>query len=322
VNSIEGRAGKPEMLREGDFSKLFFGNETVGVGAQETYVPKVWPPYVSVPKLQLENPLLADKSREQRLFDKDDKPFIFWKTVKLPQAAQPWNPNSVGMVEFTTMQYRMFQARARLVDEVKQIAEEIRQVHRAENKDVQGKMRELAQKHGTQVIVLKDVAQLVENKNRGPLDAVTYVDYSLPAGKIPFPREDMVKDLLKLNNLPAPLKFEDMKEVNELNEKLYDKNIKPGGKGMGQIQVLTNKPRSVYYFALVTQVSDAQMFHYFENVLPQAAATGRAQNHFVDQVQGEYGKELMRLTLDQMRGSAVISDAAKKQFAESEQGQQ
>jgi hypothetical protein len=324
VNSIEGRAGKPEMLREGDFAKLFFGSEPLGVGNQDIYVPKVWPPYVSVPKQQLEgNPFLAEKSREQRLFDKDEKPFVFWKTIKLPQAAQPWDPNNLRLVDFTETQYRMFQARTKLLEEVKQIAEQVREVQRAEDKNVEAKMKELAQKHGTEVIVLQDVAQLVENKNRGPLDDVAYVEYTLPAGKVPFAREDMVKDLLKLNGLTTALKFDDMKELTDLNEKLFSKNLKPGSTP-GQLQVLTNKPRTVYYLAMVSAVRPAQMFHYFENVLPQAIATGRAQNLFVDQVQTEYGKELLKLTLDRLRMEAKveISDLARKQFAEAEQAQQ
>jgi hypothetical protein len=323
VNSIEGRAGKPEMLKEADFSKLFFGTESLGIGNQDVYVPKVWPPYVSVPKQQLENPLLADKSREQRLFDKDEMPFIFWKTTKLPQAALPWDPDSTWLVDLAETQYRMFQARNKLMDEVKRVAETVRASYRAEGKDVKADMQKIAAEHGAQVIVLRDVAQLVENKNRGPLDDVSYVEYTLPAGKVPYPREDMVKDLLKLYNLPAPLKFEDMKDLSDLNEKLYDKNIKPGG-NLGQLQVLTNKPRTVYYVALVTDVKPAEIFNYFENVLPHAAQTGRGQNKFVDQVQSDYGRELLRLTLEHLKSQAdvFISDAARKQFADAEQGQQ
>ena len=133
----------------------------------------------------------------------------------------------------------------------------------------------------------------------------------------------MVKDLLKLYNLSAPLKFEDMKDLTDLDEKLFDKNIKPGS-SLGQIQVLTNKPRTVYYIAMVTDVKPAEMFNYFENVMPQAAATGRGQNRFVDQVQTEYGRELLRQTLEYLRTQAdvLVSDSARKQFAETEQAQQ
>jgi hypothetical protein len=324
VNSVEGRAGKPDMLREYEFAKLFFGAEPLGVGNQDTFVPKVWPPYVSVPKQRLEsNPFLTDTTREQRPFDTDEKPFIFWKMLKLPQAAQPWDPNNIRLVDFTEMQYRMFQARGKLLDEVKQIAEVVRTAHRAENQDVEAVMREQALKHGTQLVVLSDVAQLVENKNRGPYDAVAYVDYTLPAGKVPFPREDMVKDLLKLYNLTVPLKFDDMKEISELNDKIFDKNLKPSLK-YGQVQVLTNKPRTVYYLAMVAAVKPAEKFDYFADALPQAVATGRSQNQFVDQVQLEYGKELLKLVIDQLRlqGDVTISDQARKQFAEADQTQQ
>ena len=140
------------------------------MGNQDVFVPKVWPPYVSVPKQRLEaNPFLTDTTREQRPFDTDEKPFIFWKTLKLPQAAQPWDPNNIRLLEFTEMQYRMFQARSKLIDEVKQVAEIVRTAHRAENQDVEAVMREQAQKHGAQLLVLNDVAQFGGKQKPRPL---------------------------------------------------------------------------------------------------------------------------------------------------------
>jgi hypothetical protein len=322
VNLIEGRAGKPEMLRKGDFAKLFFGSDYLGVGNTDAWVPKVWPPYANTPKQQLEDPFLAEKSREQRLFDKDEKPIIFWKSAKVGAMVQPWDETNERMVEFAEKQYRMFTARPKLMDEVKRLAKAVAdaQLSPPEGKDSPTLMRELAAKHGTKVIVLKDVAQLVENQNRSALESINYVEYALPRNEIPFPRSDMVKDLLALHNLPAPLKIEDYKDLNDLNSSLFVQP-KPGARPkLGQVQVLTNKPRTVYYVAMVTKVSEPEMFHYFETVLPQAVP-GKSQNMFIDQVQIDYGKNLLKTSMEQLRLQAevFISDEARKAFADSDQ---
>jgi len=74
---------------------------------------------------------------------------------------------------------------------------------------------------------------------------------------------------------------------------------------------------------MVAAVKPAEIFQFFADALPQAAATGRSQNHFVDQVQSDYGKELLKLVIDQLKaqGDVMISDQARKQFAEADQSE-
>src|SRR5262249_46868962 len=122
VNTIEGRQGKPEFLKETDFHKLFFGTEYLGVGSQDAYTPKVWPPYVKAPK-ERQSPLLPEKALEQRLFDTAAKPLIFWESVRRPGEIYKWNPGD-NTIDFVEQQYRMDKARTKLMAKVKEVAEE------------------------------------------------------------------------------------------------------------------------------------------------------------------------------------------------------
>ncbi len=158
---------------------------------------------------------------------------------------------------------------------------------------------------------------------------MSYVDYTLGSReKFLYPREDVVKQLLALNNLKAPLVIEpkaaekekgiSYKELNDLNAELFVKNYKQAK--IGQLQILTNKPRTVYYIALVTDVREPPPFAYFADVLPGAMGSDSAKNDFVDRVQQDMGQELLKLTVQAMRDSDAnyfVSDDAKKQFAES-----
>ena len=313
VNFIEGRSGRPELLKDSDFHKLFFGTEALGVGSLEVFTPKVWPPYVKAAK-ERQNPLLPEKMLEQKLFDVAPKPMIFWTSVKLGPKVMPWDPGNSRMLDFVEQQYRMDRARSKLMAEVKKVAEKLKKAHRTQGG--------AAQEHGTKLLTLKDVAILVENKNRGRLESASYVDYTLPRNEVPFPREDMVKQFLALGDLKAPLKIETkdpdkentFKDLNDLNAALFLPNYKMDKDKLGQLQVLTNKPRTVYYIALVTNVKEPNPFDYFAAVLPQALGKDTAHNTFVDQVQAEYGKEFLRVMVEQMRDEAgvALSDSAKK----------
>ena len=152
--------------------------------------------------------------------------------------------------------------------EVKAIAGDVKKAQQSEGKDLAQTMRDLAKKHGTDVITLNKVAKLVENPDRRPADPLTYGDYILPRGRVPFARPDMVKQLLALRGLTAPLKIDveevdksaksaaaeaaagraksELEELNTLNKNLFSPDIvsNPFAK-VGQIQVLTNKPRDV-----------------------------------------------------------------------------
>jgi hypothetical protein len=346
VNQIEGRDGKSDMLREGDFSKIFFGTEPLGIGAQEPFTPRVWPPYVTVPKWRASP--LAQKSLEQRLFDTATKPIVFWKSVK--RAAEPleWRPDDPKMIAFVEKQYRLQEARANLMPEVKKIADELKRAQQSEGKDLPQTMRELAKKHGTSVVTLDKVAMLIENPDRRAADPMSFVEYALPRNRIPFARPDMVKMLLSLRGLQEPLKInteeseksgktggtevavssrakQELEELNKLNAELYSSDIAKNPKAkVGQIQVLTNKPHDMFYIATVVDAVQPSAYGYLlQDLTPQLAGRDNSQFAFAEQVQQDFGKELVRILTQQMRSQADVdvSEQGRKQFADEAQGQ-
>jgi hypothetical protein len=320
VNFISGRQGKADMLRQGDFAKLFFGTEKLGVGLSETFVPKVWPPYVEVPKNR-QAIALATKSLEQRLFDTAPKPFLFWKSVKRPSESWPWDPNNSRKMALVEQQYRLDKAAADLLPEARKLALELKTVQRTEgDKSVSEKMFDLAKAHGTQVVTLNRVAKLVDNPSKTAADMPSYVDYDLPRGRIPFARADMVKDLLSLWKLQAPIKKDEkeLEELSKLNEDLFWTTLasKSDNKGVFQIQVLTNKPHDVYYIATIVSARPPTTDDFMQTVLLGGMGQLGSQHSFADQIQDEYGKRLMAAMVAYLRaqGNVDVKTKAREQF--------
>src|SRR5262249_4791853 len=139
-----------------------------------------------------------------------------------------------------------------------------------------------------EVITLPKVAMLVEDPNKAPNEPTQYVPYHLPRGRIPFPRDDTVKQLLALRGLQAPLKIEsrdpaktekEVEELNQLNKSLFWQELASNPKAKtGQLQVLTNKPRSVYYIATITSAVEPTSYSYYGEVLPRALGREGSQN--------------------------------------------
>jgi hypothetical protein len=324
VNMIEGRQGKADFLRESDFYKLFFVNDPVGANQFEAYTPRPWPPYVNVPKDRVD-PLLPEKSREQRLYDDAQRPYLFWITANKAAKQLKFERGFQPTVDFIEKQYRYFKARAQVMDEVKKIARAVADKHKVEG-DVLSFMRDKAREHGTEVISLEHVSVLVPNKKILPNDNAAYVEYTLTRDKFLYPRGDMVKQLLALNHLKAPLVVEptakekdkniSYQELNELNTSLFQKNYKQGK--LGQLQVLTNKPRTVYYIALVADVQEPPPLGFFGDSMPSLGGDPH-RNEFAERVQHEMGEELLKLTVEAMKSADdkfFISDDARKQFDE------
>jgi len=313
VNEAEDRNRKPEYLREWDFNKLFFGSEPLGVGPLEPFSPKIWPPYATRPKTR-QDPLKQDES-EIRMFDDALLPVIFWKSEKRSSEAKPFNRHDPKMVEFVEQQYRYDKARGKLLEEVKKFAAEVKKAQHVSGKDLTVVMRELAREHGTDLVMLNKVASLVENPEKGE-GQPAYVEYALPINvpnRVVFPRPDMVKNLLALHGLTAPLNF-DIKELDELNKDLFWKDLSISSK-VGQVQILPNKSRGIYYIATVTDAKPPEKFSFFAG---GGFVKEGFQSKFADQVQEDYAKELLQSFVQQMRTSADIdiSKDAQKQFAD------
>jgi hypothetical protein len=112
--------------------------------------------------------------------------------------------------------------------------------------------------------------------------------------------------------------------LNKLNAELFSPDLGKNPKAkVGQVQVLTNKPRDMFYIATVVDAVQPSMYDYMvHDLMPQLSSKDSSQFAFADQVQKDFGKELLRMLSQQMRSQAEvdISDQGRKQFADEAQG--
>lgn len=127
-----------------------------------------------------------------------------------------------------------------------------------------------------------------------------YFDYPLP--KPPFagdyPRDDMGKQLVDLYDLKAQVEIKgsatdlDAAEIDKANKALFEmvkgqKN--PQGK---YVQILTNKPRSVFYVAVVTAQAKADRQGFIGALTAAPFERRFARDHFVTRAQQMEGRQM------------------------------
>jgi hypothetical protein len=141
-----------------------------------------------------------------------------------------------------------------------------------------------------------------------------YFPYPLPKDSIDYPRDDTAQHIVNLYHLKEPIKVGN-DPLDALNKELFEmasKDKNPAGKF---VQVLTNKPRTVYYVASVSklpaldrkQLRDAFLNAPFQQ--EHDLFLQRAQENFARQYRVEYVNNLKTLI-----GYNVVDDAARKQF--------
>ena len=74
-----------------------------------------------------------------------------------------------------------------------------------------------------------------------------YAPYQLPKNAFAYPRDDMAKELLHLRDLKKPLET-GIAKLDAINAELLKEREKTGN----IVQILTNKPHTVFYVACVT----------------------------------------------------------------------
>src|SRR5205807_421601 len=115
----------------------------------------------------------------------------------------------------------------------------------------------------------------------------------------------------------------ELEELNKLNTNLFSSDLAANPKAKThQLQVLTNKPRDIFYIATVVGYVEPSNYGYLiGDFTPQALSKDTSQFAFADQVQHDAGKELFRLVVQQLRSRAEveISEQARKQFADEPQ---
>jgi hypothetical protein len=135
----------------------------------------------------------------------------------------------------------------------------------------------LANKMNLKVTRVRELSPMQPANNPGGRD---YYEPSLPKDAIDFPRDDTVKNLLGLYNMQAPITI-GYKELDDINRELFDK-AKALNLPDGFAQILTNKPRSRFYVAFVTNTPKAERDD-FQFAMKHAVAGPR--DFFADRAQ-------------------------------------
>jgi hypothetical protein len=295
VNQAEGRQDATR-LKEGDFYRLFFTGESFAAGSR--FIAKPWPPVVEVRGDQPNAP-----SKIISLFDKVEKPFLFWK-IEERQSQPPENLEQVKDQVITA--WKMEKAKEKYaLARAKEIAQELEK----SGGNLLPILNAEAKKLGGEPIILEKVSVLypVEDKTR------IYRDYPLPKDKFnnAYPREDMVKQLLTLTTMEKPVNIE-YKALDDPNKKLFDSFKKhPEGK---KIQILTNLPQNTFYVAAVVVSPGPDMADF-------ARAYRRATGGFLEPLDGlidtfqiDFGREFRQNFMDAQKEAMKYS----KDFSEDE----
>jgi hypothetical protein len=290
INTIEGLAGTDRFLKEDDFYRLFFGSEPFSVGNTSTYDPHIWPPVATVnPKQRLgADGKLPDEDRPKTidLWATAESPVLFWKTdshpERIPEPAELAKNEEIR--KEVDRAWRIARAREDLaLPKARAVAEELKKLQTKEG-DYLPTLAKEAENLKTQVVTLSGVTPLIPVV-AGKEAAREWKPYELPKGRIPYPLTDMTKDILALRDLKAPIKIAEQKgegskkrdveevvrRLNKLNEELFNKALNKeeagqkldfGRRKLFQVQVLTNRPRTIFYVAAVVKEYEPDLFDF------------------------------------------------------------
>jgi hypothetical protein len=340
INQVRGAGGTEKELKEDDFYRLFFGGEPFSVGNLLAYELKPWPPVVEIdPKglrlrKDVETPA-ADEAIAKTIdkWEKAENRILFWKT----DSRQERPTEDLKAIHSEVEQaWKTAEARRDLaLPRAQEIAKSLKGAQKLEGA-LLPLMDHEARKLGTRLIILDDVTPLipaVREKQKLPLVSKEWVQYLLPRGKILHPTADMTSQLLALRDLKEPIKIslekdgtklrdvEDVvKRLNEINESLFDKDLNQAGpkifpRGRAfQVQILTNRPRTVFYVAAVVREGAATRADFLASFLeawggaassqlPRIDATGQPHfgDTFIDMVQADAGREFQAQFMQQLR---------------------
>ncbi len=330
VNFIEGRDLSPErILKEDEFWKLFFdGTETFSVAGAK-YRARPWPPVVEPknpgrlmhqnavnllgPRLLMDIGQMVQNQDPTKplpavsLFEKAEKPFLFWRTEDEPGSY----PDKLEQVQDRVVEaWKFLKARDKLaLPEAKKIAEEMQKVDDFERDRL---LNEKAKKLGVELIKLEALATLYASTPRHKLGQRHYSTYTLPKGKFLFPRDDMVTHLLSMKDFKKPIET-GVKEIDEINKSLH--NI--GKQNNKKVQILTNKPRTAFYVACVTYYPGPSPIEF--QAAYRRALPGDFMDTFLDHAPEDAGQRFRPALLAQLReqlGYWIVDGEERKNFDE------
>ncbi len=358
INWFENRALTPDrMLREGDFYKLFFDSERFASTGK--YQVRAWPPEVYPSALELrtapgahvgEMPDISpdvmagvqrfveqqgpNRTAGYKLLDKAQKPTLYWRSTEKPAE---FPQKLADARERVVAAWKTEKAREdKAIPLAKKIAEELVQADGDFTSDAIAKAGRQA---GHAPIRLDHIApwapkQAGEEFKSGQRE---YFAYRLPKDAIAMPRDDMVSDLLSLVQPKRPFEVKTglpsgeptfVKQLNDLNKSLYEALKKDKHARGKYVQVLTNKPETVYYVAVVTKLPFADPKDFQERVIA-GASTGpgampfRFVDTFAERAQDLLAKEYRASLLAQIRqelGFTPPDESKRTTFDSSDHG--
>jgi hypothetical protein len=325
IDIAEGRDMKPEtVLKEDDFHKLFFDGTEAFSAFGSTYKAKPWPPLVT-PKKVLGEVETGKQTPQTDLFAKAPRPILFWKVEDRPGKI----PESLDQVKDRVADaWKTDKARDLALPEAKKLADKL-----LTSEVGYGPAMAFETPNDVKPIKLKGLAPLYTTPDYFmPLGNRSYSRYKIPANTFDYPRDDMSETLLSLADLKKPIEI-GVKNLDEINQELfknYEKKKKPDDIE-GVVQILTNKPRTVFYVACVTFKSNErskQVVEEFNSVLRYALRSpglrgATVRDEFVDVAYSDASKTHMRALMQQLYSqtdSEILLPDERKGFDSSDGG--
>ncbi len=172
------------------------------------------------------------------------------------------------------------------------------------------------------IILLPRLSQMHPDKVYEIPEGGKRVEYTLPPlpkDTVPYPREDMMKEVLSLFDMKNPITTGN-KDLDDVNKELFDlvtKNDPDRKRPDSFVQILTNKPRSIYYVAWISAAPDARQEDFKETMLRATYKNMSLRDLFAERAQDETAKMHRANVLAWLQDSHKFtppSDEARKQF--------
>ncbi len=260
-----------------------------------------------------------NKPTPLELFDRAEKPILFWKVEDRPGKM----PEDITQVhDRVEKAWKFLKARETLaLPRAKEIADSLQKSEEGFGPVLQ--IYEL--KSGKPIINLKGLAKMYTNMPPQPAlpnlprafqaGERDYSTYQVPKDVFTYPRDDMATELLSLHDLKKPIEVGAPK-LDEFNRALFD----AGAKSRRFVQILTNKPRSAFYVACVTFNPGPSMAE-FRSVLKYAFPSeafqgGRYMDYFFDRAFNEAGTTYQQTLMEQLReqtNSSIVAEPKERE---------
>lgn len=317
INHMEDRRGDAKLI-EDDFYKLFFGTgepfSLANTGGVHHF--QQWPPTVTLKRAfsmeQMGREGDLEKGVKFSLWTFADQRFLLCKTA-VQEPRYPEKMTEPGIEEKVREAWKFLKAREKAFEYAKNVAKGLYKEEQTTGKSYQPVLKDQSEKLKADLVQFLDATK----KEKIPVGQFfnkiyKYEPRKLAKGLIPFPRDGMSKEVFSLFELKealpywnAALEGKDQEQppgndkgINDLNKDLFRKD-EPR-----QIQVLTNKPRSVYYVAVLEKVHSLPMSEFlsaYSRTKGAGGALGGEADYFVEIARAEEAMRFRDQLIGQLR---------------------